>query len=118
MSKNEIRLRRQKLTSRGTERYRNYGAILQRHEQEMRIKKILRAFSMFLIVLIILILIVIVVRMERKANKNGTPTEQTSSLCTEDRQNNISENLPTGLTVVKRPITTSNHQQSASLFQI
>ena len=79
MSKNEIRLRRQKMTSRGTERYRNYGAILQRHEQEMRIRKILRAFTMFLIVLIIVVLIVIVVRVERKANKNSVPTGQTSS---------------------------------------
>ena len=47
MSKHEIRLRRQKLTARGTERYRNYGAVLQRHEEEKRIKKILRALHSF-----------------------------------------------------------------------
>ncbi len=71
MSKHEIRLRRQKFTGRGTERFRNYGAILQRHEEEKRLKKILRAFTYFLIILIVTILIVIVVRVERKASKKG-----------------------------------------------
>ena len=69
MSKHEIRLRRQKLTARGTERYRNYGAVLQRHEEEKRIKKILRAFTFFLIILILIVLLVIVARMEKKADK-------------------------------------------------
>ena len=69
MSKNEIRLRRQKLTARGADRYRNYGAVLQRHEEEKRLKKVLRAFTMFLIILIFIVLLVIVVRMEKKATK-------------------------------------------------
>lgn len=69
MSKHEIRLRRQKLTARGTERYRNYGAVLQRHEEEKRIKKILRVFTFFLIILILIMLLAIVFRMEKKADK-------------------------------------------------
>ena len=67
MSKHEIRLRRQKMTARGTERFRNYGAVLERHEKEVRIKKILRVFTFFFIILIIVMLIVIVVRVERRA---------------------------------------------------
>jgi cell division septal protein FtsQ len=74
MSKNDIRLRRHKLTARGAERFRNYGAVLQRHEEEKRMKKILRVFSFFLIILILLVLIVIVVRIERKVVKK-TATE-------------------------------------------
>ncbi len=71
MSKHEIRLRRQKITTRGTERFRNYGAVLQRHEKEKRIKKILRVFAFFFIILIVVMMIVIVVRMERKSAKRN-----------------------------------------------
>ena len=78
MSKNEIRLRRQKLTARGADRFRNYGAVLQRHQEEKRMKKILRAFSYFLIILILLVLIVIVVRIERRVNKKTQNTEEVS----------------------------------------
>jgi hypothetical protein len=69
MSKHEIRLRRHKFTARGTERFRNYGAVLERHEKEMRIKKIMRAFTMLLIILIVVMLIIIVVRMEKRVIK-------------------------------------------------
>ena len=72
MSKHDIRLRRQKFMARGAERFRNYGAVLERHEKEMRIKKILRAFTYFLIILFVVLLIVIVVRMERRAVKKST----------------------------------------------
>lgn len=74
MSKHEIRLRRQKLTGRGTERFRNYGAILQRHEEEKRLKKIFRVVTYFLLILIVTVLIVIVVRVERKAAKKQVET--------------------------------------------
>ena len=61
MSKYEIRLRRQKFTSRGSERFRNYGAVLQRYEKEMRIKKLVRVFSLLFIILIVVMLIIILV---------------------------------------------------------
>ncbi|MBY0432694.1 MAG: hypothetical protein K2U26_01140 [Cyclobacteriaceae bacterium] len=79
MSKHEIRLRRQRLTARGSDRFRNYGAVLQRHERDMRLKKILRVFTLFLVILIILVLIVIVVRIEKKAVKKNTTTSYTLS---------------------------------------
>lgn len=78
MSKHEIRLRRQKMTSHGAERYRNYGAVLQRHEQEKRLKKIVRVFGYFLIILILVMLIVIVTRVEKKAVKPVEPKGQIS----------------------------------------
>lgn len=76
MSKHEIRLRRQKLTGRGSERFRNYGAVLQRHEEELRLKKILRVFTFFLVILIVIVLIFIVVRVERKIDKKVERPEQ------------------------------------------
>lgn len=66
MSKHEIRLRRQKLTSRGADRFRNYGAVLQRHEADLRMRKILRVFAFFLVTLIVIILIVILSRVEKR----------------------------------------------------
>ena len=67
MSKHEIRLRRQKLTARGSERFRNYGAVLQRHEKETRIRKIIRVFSFLFIILIVVMLIIILVNVESRA---------------------------------------------------
>ncbi len=73
MSKHEIRLRRQKMTSHGAERFRNYGAVLRRHEEEMRLKKILRVFGYFLVIAILVVLIVIVTRVEKKVSKPKAP---------------------------------------------
>jgi hypothetical protein len=69
MSKNDIRLRRQKFTARGPDRFRNYGAVLDRHEREMKIKKIVRVFTFLFIIMIIVMMIIIVVRVEQRAGK-------------------------------------------------
>ena len=74
MSKHDIRLRRQRMMSRGTERFRNYGAVLERHAKELRIRKIIRVFSFLFIILIIVMLIIIVVRVERKSEKKNNET--------------------------------------------
>lgn len=66
MGKHDIRMRRQKLTARGADRFRNYGAILKQHEEEKRIKKIVRVFVYFLVILILVIILVIVSRWEQK----------------------------------------------------
>ncbi|HWA34676.1 MAG TPA: hypothetical protein VG737_11125 [Cyclobacteriaceae bacterium] len=72
MSNHDIRLRRQKFTGRGSERFRNYGAVLQRHEREKRLKMLLKVFSYLFIIFIFIVLIVIVVRIEKKAGKKAT----------------------------------------------
>jgi uncharacterized membrane protein YvbJ len=69
MGRNEIRLRRNRLTGRGSERFRNYGAIMEQHEKEMRLKKILRVFTMFLVILILIALIFFITQVERKATE-------------------------------------------------
>ena len=66
MGKHDIRLRRQRLTARGADKFRNYGAVLKQHEDEKRIKKIMRAFSYFLIILGLIVLIVIITRWEKR----------------------------------------------------
>lgn len=77
MGRNEIRLRRNRLAGKGSDRYRNYGAVLQQHEKEMRIKKKLKVFSLFLVILIVLLLIIIIDRVGEKASKKtGYDTER------------------------------------------
>lgn len=76
MGRHEIRMRRQRTTARGSERYRNYNAVLKQHEADMRLKKILRVFTYFLLIAIITILLVIVVRWEKRqqAKRQHTAT--------------------------------------------
>jgi hypothetical protein len=47
-------------------RFRNYGNVLDRHEKEMRIKKLIRVFSYFAIILIVVMLIIILWRAEKR----------------------------------------------------
>jgi len=60
---------RRKMSGRGADRFRNYGDVLQRHERELRLKKVLRVFSFVLVIMIVVMLIVMVVRIERRLVK-------------------------------------------------
>lgn len=53
MSRNDIRLRRHRMTASGANRFRNYSDVLERHEREVRIRRIMRVFLMFVAVLIL-----------------------------------------------------------------
>jgi len=70
MGKHEIRLRRQRLASRGSERFRNYGSVLKQHEEGKRIKLIVRIFTFFLITAALILLLVMVTRWEQKQAKS------------------------------------------------
>jgi hypothetical protein len=74
MSRNEIRLRRHRMTATGTDRFRNYSEVLHRHERDMRVKKILRVFMMFVIMLILIGLIFFLSRIE----KSDAPTHSST----------------------------------------
>ncbi len=64
MSRNEIRLRRHRMTASGADRFRNYSDVLHRHERDMRVKKIIRVFIMFMIVLMLIGLMFFLSRVE------------------------------------------------------
>lgn len=75
MSRNDIRLRR---AGRGADRFRNYGAVLQRHERDTRIKRIVRVFSFFAVLLVLTMLIIILTRVEKRtAEKEKTSSRET-----------------------------------------
>ncbi|HZY79391.1 MAG TPA: hypothetical protein VFE50_07710 [Cyclobacteriaceae bacterium] len=53
------------MTASGADRFRNYNDVLIRHERDMRVKKIMRAFIMFMVILILVGLIFFLWRIEQ-----------------------------------------------------
>ncbi|HEY5825296.1 MAG TPA: hypothetical protein VIT44_13070 [Cyclobacteriaceae bacterium] len=80
MGKHEIRLRRQRMTARGADRFRNFNNVMQRHEEEMRIKKIVKVFTLFAVILILVMLIIIVTRFEKRQEEKKPVTHSTAHL--------------------------------------
>lgn len=74
MGRNEIRLRRQRMTARGIERYRNYNSVLKRHEENRRIKKVIRVFGFFVVILVVVMIIIFLSRWEERAQEKKTTT--------------------------------------------
>ena len=54
--------------------HRNYGDIMERHERDVRIRRVVKAFIFFLIILALLILFVIVSRLEKKETTGKAAT--------------------------------------------
>jgi large-conductance mechanosensitive channel len=68
MGRNEIRLRRKKMSSGRIARHRNYGDLMARHEQELKIRRITRIVIYFLLIAFLTIIFIIVVRWEEREN--------------------------------------------------
>jgi uncharacterized membrane protein len=75
MGKHEIRLRRQRLAARGSDRFRNYGAVLKQYGEERRMKIISRIFTFLLLILALILVFVVVSRWEKKQQ---VPEKKTS----------------------------------------
>jgi hypothetical protein len=71
MGRNEIRLRRQRMSSGKIAQHRNYAEVMRQHEHDVKFKRIFRVFVYFLIILVLIILLVIVFRWEKRANKKA-----------------------------------------------
>lgn len=69
MAKNDIRLRRQRMTTGYIARHRNYGDIMERHGRDQKWKRMFKVFIYFLIAAFFIIVLVIVVRWEQRENK-------------------------------------------------
>jgi hypothetical protein len=78
MSRNEIRLRRQRITATGPNRFRNYTDVLERHERDKKVKKVLRVFMMFVLILVIIGIIFFLSRIEKgEVPFEGKPVPKT-----------------------------------------
>ena len=78
MGRNEIRLRRSAMSSGRIAQHRNYNDIMARHERDVKLKRIIRAFIYFLAIAFIIVLFFIVHRIQQK--KGGQPEKGKISL--------------------------------------
>jgi len=74
MGKHEIRLRKQRITARGSERFRNYGSVLKQHEEEKKIKAIIKIFTYLFITAALVLIFIVVTRWEGKKEKTAYDT--------------------------------------------
>jgi hypothetical protein len=72
MGRNEIRLRRQKMSSGRIAQHRNYNQLMERHERDVKIRRITRTVIYFLIVLFLFILFLLVKRWENREGVGKT----------------------------------------------
>ncbi len=69
MGRNDIRLKRQRLSSGRIAQHRNYGELMAIHERDKKIKRIIRVFIYFLIVAVLLAFFFIMRRWELKKSE-------------------------------------------------
>jgi hypothetical protein len=75
MGRNEIRLRRHRITSGKIAQHRNYGDIMARHERDLKIKRITRIFTYFILILVIILVFYFVRTWEkRQSDPKGSTT--------------------------------------------
>ena len=79
MERNEIRMRRQRMSAGNIARHRNYGDLLLRHERDQRLKRMFRLFIYFLLAAFLVILFVIILRWEKRKNDQKRTTPVTSA---------------------------------------
>lgn len=84
MGRNEIRLRRQRLSSGRIAQHRNYGELMAIHERDKKIKRVTRVFIYFLIVAVMLFFFFMIRRWEIKKNDKA-PKAMTTQMIS-DRQ--------------------------------
>lgn len=73
MGRNDIRLRRQMMSSGRIAQHRNYGEIMARHERDLRMKRIVRIFIYFLIIAFMIIVYLFVKGWEQRRTPPATP---------------------------------------------
>jgi hypothetical protein len=65
MGRNEIRLRRQRMSSGRIAQHRNYGDIMARHERDVKIKRTTRIFIYFTLIAVLVLIFFMFRRWEK-----------------------------------------------------
>jgi Trk-type K+ transport system membrane component len=73
MGRNEIRLRRQRISSGRIAQHRNYGDIMARHERDIKLRRISRVFIYFIIIAVLILLFMFVRRWTNDIEPNAKP---------------------------------------------
>ena len=72
MGRNEIRLRRQQMSTGRIARHRNYSELMRQHDRDVKLKRVLRVFTYLLIALFLVIILVIVIRWEKRSSQQNS----------------------------------------------
>ena len=80
MGRNEIRLRRNLMSSGRIARHRNYGELMARHERDLKLKRMAKMFIYFLLIAFLMILFIIVVRWEKREGLKDRDTDARTSV--------------------------------------
>jgi len=75
MGRNDIRLRRNMISSGRISRHRNYSEVMRQHDSQTKMKRVFRVFAYFLVALFFILILIIVLRWEKK--QSGTSKEST-----------------------------------------
>ena len=70
--------------------HRNYGELMERHERDIRLRRIVKTFIYFLIIVALLIMFVIVRRWEEK-KVDSKPAQQSTINHQQSEINNLSQ---------------------------
>jgi preprotein translocase subunit SecG len=76
MGRNEIRLRRQLMSTGRIARHRNYSELMRQHDRDTKLKRVLRVFYYFLVALFLVIILIIVIRWEKRSSKKTAYTTE------------------------------------------
>lgn len=74
MGRNEIRLRRNMMSTGRIARHRNYAELMRQHDRDSRLNRVLKVFGYFLVALFLIIILIIVLRWEKKQSDKSTTT--------------------------------------------
>jgi preprotein translocase subunit SecG len=72
MGQNEIRIRRNMMSTGRIARHRNYSELMRQHDRDTKLKRILKVFTYFLIILFITLILIIVIRWERRKTSKSS----------------------------------------------
>ena len=80
MGRNDIRLKRQRLSSGRIAQHRNYGELLAIHERDKKIKRVTRVFIYFIIIAVLLLFFFMMRRWELKHSEEGKKVSSEQSI--------------------------------------
>lgn len=77
MGRNEIKLRRSKMSEGHIARHRNYGLLMKRHHRDLRVKRVTIALIYLLIIIAVTVLYLVVKKEEQHRKIHATPPATT-----------------------------------------
>jgi hypothetical protein len=73
MSRNEIRLRKNRISPGDIARHRNYGKLMRRHDRYLKMKRSIIALVYFLVIILMILMYMLTKRAEQKRETPAAP---------------------------------------------